>query len=479
MTEQTINDVEQRFLNLRKEFTEQQWTNPELISEKVDELTKTDVPLAYRLMQRLKNIQPGTKSKKQLNYLKSLMLRDFPHLMASSSTDGSAADKVKAGAHIAVEKLKLKAKTANWKSIATPLSIFVLIPFFVFAVYQIMWASDRYESRTQLIIKQPDGMSTLDPAMALLSGFGGAPMSNDNELVKAFILSADMIEYLQSTLNLRDHYSDTQWDFFSRLSDDASKEDLHEYFGKIINIEIDETSSLITISVQGFEPDFSQKLARTIVERAEWYINEIGHALAKEQMAFVLNEHQMVEKRLQSAKSQLLTFQRKHDLLDPEAEGMAFQQITYQLEGEIASTQAQLAALLTGMSEKAPQVMRLRAQLNSLEGELAAQRARLSSGKGDVSNDGSSVGELLAKFSDLKIDMELALKAYASSQVSLEKSRIEAYRQLKYLVIIESPTLPEDAKYPEVFYNLALFLAVLLMLFVIGRIISATVNELR
>jgi capsular polysaccharide transport system permease protein len=90
-----------------------------------------------------------------------------------------------------------------------------------------------------------------------------------------------------------------------------------------------------------------------------------------------------------------------------------------------------------------------------------------------------SVSQILAKFSDYKINMELALQAYTSSQVSLEKSRIEAYRQLKYLVTVESPTNPQDAKYPEVLYNISLFLVVTLMIFGIGRIIIATVTELR
>jgi capsular polysaccharide transport system permease protein len=90
-----------------------------------------------------------------------------------------------------------------------------------------------------------------------------------------------------------------------------------------------------------------------------------------------------------------------------------------------------------------------------------------------------SVSQILAKFSDYEINIELALQAYTFSQVSLEKSRIEAYRQLKYLVTVESPTNPQDAKYPEVMYNISLFLVVILMLYGIGRIVIATVSELR
>jgi capsular polysaccharide transport system permease protein len=71
------------------------------------------------------------------------------------------------------------------------------------------------------------------------------------------------------------------------------------------------------------------------------------------------------------------------------------------------------------------------------------------------------------------------MQAYAASQISLEKSRIEAYRQLKFLVVVESPTLAEQARYPDVIYNLTLFLVVMMMIFGIGKIIFATAKELR
>ncbi|MDC0603144.1 lipopolysaccharide biosynthesis protein [Aliiglaciecola sp.] len=477
MTQESINQIELRLLDLRKQYSEVQWRDHAMLQMKVDELESFDLPLAYRLMQRVKNLHPSADSMQRLSELKTAMQRDHPEIMKSHSTGNRVVSGVKSNAKQALMSIRQKATVDNGKALLKPFTFIVIFPFLLFAIYQVLWASDRYESRTQLIIKQPDGMQTLDPAMALLSGFGGTPSSNDNELVKAFILSNDMIGHLDSKLNIVEHYAKKEWDVFSRLDNDATIEDIHAYFSDMVSIEIDAISGLITISVQGFTPDFARNVALAIVERAEWYINEIGHDLAKEQLAFVINEHKMVEKRLQNAKSALLNFQREYDLLDPEAEGMAFQQITYQLEGSIASTQAKLAALLTGMSEKAPQVMRLRAELDSLEGELAAQRARLSdSSKGE---GGKSVGEILAKFSDYKIDMELALKAYTASQVSLEKSRIEAYRQLKYLVTVETATLAQDAKYPEVTYNLILLLVVLCMLFIIGRIVSATVNELR
>ena len=327
-------------------------------------------------------------------------------------------------------------------------------------------------------------MSTLDPAMALMTGFGISGGNSDIELVKAFIYSNDMLDYLDETINIEKHYSANEHDIFSRLARDASKEALFNFFLKMVTVELDEKSQVISVFVQAYNPDFAHLMSQSIVAHAEWYINEIGHNLAKKQLEFVKLEHSLIEQRLQKSKNDLLAFQRRHDLLDPEAEGVALQRITYELEGEIAAKSTELSALKSSMSENAPQVIQVRIQLEGMIKQLEQERSRLTNEKFEddtLPKDERhlSVSQILAKFSDYKINMELALQAYASSQVSLEKSRIEAYRQLIYLVTVESPTKPEEAKYPKIIYNSGLFLAILLMIFGIGRIIMATVAELR
>ncbi len=365
-----------------------------------------------------------------------------------------------------------------------PLISFVAIPVLLFSFYQGLIASDRYVSQAKLIVKEPDSSSTLDPSMALLSGFGVGSSSSDTELVKAYINSNDMLEYLQETMNIEAHYASDDFDVFSRLESNASRETLRRFFEKHVSVVIDEKSQVLQIGVQAFEPEIAYSINSAIVQRAEWYINEIGHKLAKEQLQFVQQEHQVVDDRLRETKAELLAFQRRHSLLDPQAEGMAFQQITYTLEAEIAAKRTQLRLLRSSMSENAPMVVQAQTELASLEDQLLNERARLTqqdNGNPSLPKDEQnlSVSEVLAKFGEYKIDMELALNAYAASQVSLEKSRIEAYRQLKYLVTVEAPTVPEEAVHPERLYNISLFLAVNLMLFGIGRILLATVRELR
>tara|TARA_R110002126_G_scaffold76129_4_gene190400 strand:- start:518 stop:1390 length:873 start_codon:yes stop_codon:yes gene_type:complete len=290
-----------------------------------------------------------------------------------------------------------------------------------------------------------------------------------------------MLNYLQQHSNLKAHYQE-YGDIFTGLSSNASSEDLLSYYIDHTTVEIDEDSGVLKILAQGFTPEFANTLTQTIVNRAEWYINSIGHQLADAQLKFIRLEHAKVEQRLRDAQKNTLAFQQKNNLLDPEAEGMALQQITYGLEGQIATKSAELKGLRSTMTEKAPQVVMLASELSALKTQLELERDRLSTQQGtnsNIKNNGTSVSEVLAQFSDLKIELELALKGYTSSEVSLDKARIEAYRQLKYLVVVESATLPQNNKYPATLYNILLFAVLQLMLFGIGKIVLATVKELR
>jgi capsular polysaccharide transport system permease protein len=484
MTQQAQLKLEERFSAFKASISSEYWSDAHFLLKKVEELETSDITLAFRLMQRVKNLNPTELNKKKLSELKNRALQAVPELSTLSSNEPKGKMNLRNNAQSFKKRINGVIVDPKLAKFRHPFMIFVLLPFILFSFYQVILASPRYESQAKLIVKEPDGMATLDPAMAIMAGFGVGASNLDTELVKAFIDSNDMLIYLEERLEISKHYSNSQYDFISRLNDDASRESLLSYYLDRVRIELDEKSQVISVFVQAFEPEFANMMSKAIVERAEWYINEVGHNLAKAQLEFVKLERQLIEKRLQKAKTELLAFQRRHDLLDPQAEGIALQQITYQLEGQVAVKQTELIGLRNSMSENAPQVIQAKSQLNSMLQQLEKERSRLTSEKADSDNlpqeeQNLSVSQILAKFSDYKINMELALQAYTSSQVSLEKSRIEAYRQLKYLVTVESPTNPQDAKYPEVLYNISLFLVVTLMIFGIGRIIIATVTELR
>ncbi|MBD1389818.1 lipopolysaccharide biosynthesis protein [Neiella sp. HB171785] len=480
--------IDAKFQQLRSQLTTEQWVDSSYLVDRANELRIQDIALAFRIAQRARNLAPENQ---EIQEVFAELRREFNSAYPSAARTKSRTSSVRrASGKIKGLLTKAPEKTVEkWQAIPdrfrTPLFLTVVLPLFVFSFYQLIWASSRYESQSQVIVKQPDAASLVDPAMAFLTGMGVSSSGTDSLLVEKFVYSTDLLNYLDEQLALRSHYSDSSIDFFSRLHSWNSKEDFLNYYKKHVSVEVDSLSSIITIRTQAFSPEYSNALNEMIVKRAEWYINSVGHFMAKEQMAFMQKEHEVVEEKLHKAQSRLLNFQEQYNLLDPTAEGMARQEITYSIEGQLSIKQAELKALQLVMSDSAPEVLAAQREINALQEQLKIERNRLSPNKKiDVVTSGDervtqlSVGEILASYSDLKVAMELALQAYTSSLVSLEKSRIEAYRQLQYLVTVESSTTPDDAKYPRVTYNIALFAVVLLMLFGIGSIIRATIKEL-
>jgi capsular polysaccharide transport system permease protein len=495
MTQSAVQTLEEKITEYQATLKPGQWRNAEFLITEVNKYEANDLALAHRLLQRIRILRPeDAVIIKRENVIANKLALDKPDMMMSSSKEqqetNPKADDMESGLNILKNKVLAK---FNRQFFLSPFFLLVILPVLCFAFYQVVWASPRFVSQTQLIIKQPDSAATLDPKLALLSGFGGGGGGgSDTELVKAYIYSNDMYRYLNDKIKIVEHFSHSDFDVFSRLSSTASIEDKIEYYKQHLTVEINDKSSIVSIYVQGFEPVFALAMTQAIVERAEWYINEIGHRLAKEQLSFVQNEHKLVEKNLQEKKSSLLAFQRRYNLLNPEAEGLALQQITYELEGQIAAKKAELRTLMNSMSDNAPLVLQAKEQLDSLNAQLRDERSRLTKALPDnnqsgresyiePSNQDSGLGvnEVMSRFTGYKMDMEFALQAYGSSQVSLEKSRIEAYRQLKFLMVVETPTLAQEAKYPRAFYNIALLSVILLLVYGIGKIVLATIKELQ
>ena len=354
--------------------------------------------------------------------------------------------------------------------------LLVIVPWLLYAAYLTLIAAPKYESTSQLVVKSADGANSFDPSSMLMSGVTGVASANDSQLVVAFVQSADMLHYLDETIGLREHYTSSAGDFISRLASNHSEEDFLEYYLANTEVVIDSNTSVIELSARAYDPAYAQLISETIVKRAEQFINEISNNLAKSRLAFAQSEHDIVEEKLQNAKLALISFQTKYNVLDPNAEGVAIQQIAFSLEATLAQKEAELNTLKSIMSDSAPEIISLKRQIKALEEQISSQKTKIS----DAQNGEAklSINQLMAQYSNLQVQAELAMQAYGSSLMTLENARVDTYQQIQHLVTIESPTLPDSAAYPKTVYNLVLIGVMLIMAFIAGRIIIATIKEL-
>ncbi|WP_394174902.1 hypothetical protein [Thalassotalea litorea] len=472
MSQTDIDNLEQRFNALESAWTQEQWQDADFLREEALKLEETDLELAYRIMQRAHNLRPvGPVIKNKLQEYRQLLMEEESPILILSSADNQAEESLIDNT-IEKHRQPWHQRLVFW--LRQPFTLFVVLPWIVIATYFLLWASPRFESHAQVIIRKPNAQLG-DNASAPLLGNRAGTAAGDTQLISAFILSRDMLNHLQSELSLFEHYTSNQRDVISRLSGAASNDQFLSYYQRHIVVDVDEASSVVSIKSQAYSGAYAQQLNQQIIAKSEDYINSIGQSLARKRLTFIEAEHRLIEDRLRKAKTDLLRFQQKYRLFDPQQEAQAVQQIAFKLEEVLSDKKTQLLALREYMQDSSPKIRSLQREINALEKQLMSEKQRLISQKGQQD---ISFGEVLARYSAFQIKVDLAMQAYTSSLVSLERSRIEAYRQLQYMVVVESPTLPEDNTYPDKLYSLSLAAVVLIILFGIGKILIATIREL-
>lgn len=348
----------------------------------------------------------------------------------------------------------------------------LVVPVGLALAYYLFLSADRYVSESIVTVRQATQEQSALPGTALLLAGINPPSREDTLYLRQYVHSLGLLQRLDAKLNLRAHYEAEKLDPFYRLYDDASQEWFHEYYRNRVEVLFDEVASLLTIRVQGFDPEFAQQLNKEILDESERFVNAFSQRIAREQMTFAEAELERAAKRLQEAKGEVLAFQTKNRLLDPTAQAQAAGALTAELQAALARQEAELRNLRSYLNENSFQVQALRNQVDALRKQLEAERQRATVGTG-----GGRLNEQAAQFQDLLLQAGFAEDAYKLALSAVESARIDATRKQKSLVVIEPPAKPELAVYPRRIYNLVTLFVVCCLLYGVARLAVATIRD--
>ena len=134
-----------------------------------------------------------------------------------------------------------------------PLSIAVcvLLPTLITALFYLFIASDRFVSEARFAVRSNDSQAI--DAVGMITGLPSSQIVSDSYIVADYVNSRDMVSELLRRLPLRSIYADG--DFFSRVGDGITLEELIEYWQKHIDVYYDSTKNTISVEVQAFTPD--------------------------------------------------------------------------------------------------------------------------------------------------------------------------------------------------------------------------------
>jgi capsular polysaccharide transport system permease protein len=351
--------------------------------------------------------------------------------------------------------------------------VMIVVPFVLAVVYYALFAAGRYVSESAVTVRQSNDTATSAiPGMALLLTGADPPSRQDALYLQRYILSEDLMLRLDGKLGLRRHYEGEHLDLLFRLFHSTSKERFLDYYRSRIDVAYDDPSSVLTVSVEAFDPAFAQALNREILAASEKFVNDVSHEMADEQLNFALRELRRNYDKLQAAKSAVLAFQTAHKLLNPINQAQADGGIDADLAIALSKAQVELNASLSYLQEGSPQVATLRNQIAAIKSQIASNRERSVDGPAP-----DRLNNLASQFQDLAMQATFAQDVYKLSLTAVESARVESTRKLKTVVVIEPPALAETPLYPRRLYNLLTLLTVSALLYALTRLIVATVRD--
>lgn len=337
--------------------------------------------------------------------------------------------------------MKLKFVTALFKN--KLLLITTVIPTALAIVYFGLIASDVYISESRFVVRSPE-RQTASPLGLILKGAGFSKAQDDSYTVQDYVLSRDALKALNDELKIKEAYSSSKVDLFSRFAGldwDNSLEAFHQYYQKKVNVQLDSSSSITTLTVRAFTSEAAQRINQRLVELAENLVNKLNERGRQDMIRFASDEVADAQTKAKAAALALSQYRNAKGVIDPEKQSAIPLQQVAKLQDELVATKAQIMQL-ERLAKDNPQIPVLRQRIGLLESEIDAETKRIAGGE-------KSLAGKAAEFQRLALEKEFSDKVLASAMSTLEQAKNEAQRKQLYLERIIQPNQPDEAMEPK------------------------------
>lgn len=351
------------------------------------------------------------------------------------------------------------------------LLVVVGIPTLVATIYFGLFASDIYVSESRFAIRSAKSGSSTTGLAAILSSSVVSGGGQDTSVVADYTHSQDMLKRVSEKLDIARHYTSTDVDILSRLDDDATQEEILDYFKEHVVMMRDTSSDVLTLKVRAFEPRIAQQLSELVIELNEELVNTLSSRIEEDALQTARDEVQRASEKVHEASSQITRFQNDNSSLNPAAESSAILGMVTGIETKLIEARAELSEKLAYMRESSPDVITLKNRVNALSRQLRLEKGRV------VGGDGGQMNNLIESYQPLMLDQEMAQQQYASALTSLEVARIEAQRKKQYLITFIQPNLPDQALEPRRFSEIMTVMVFSFLLYLIGGLMWSALKD--
>ncbi|MGR3484431.1 MAG: sugar transporter [Paracoccaceae bacterium] len=328
-------------------------------------------------------------------------------------------------------------------------ALMVLLPLAAVGWYMFERAVDQYGSVAGFTVRS-DEASSAGMLSGLAAGLGGSSSTQiDTDILFEFIQSRSLVDAIDARFDLRAHYAAPhEVDPIFALAPDATTEQLVSYWSRVVSVAYEQSSGLMEMRVQAFDPVTAQAIAQAILDESQALINALNDQARADTIRYAEIDLEEARQRLREAREALILFRTRTQIVDPETDLQGRLGVVNSLQQQLAQALIEQDLLLEQTTRDDPRRVQARRTIEVIRARIAEERNAVSSGDAAAAG-GDAYPQLLAEYEGLQVDREFAEAGYRAALTARDQARNAATRQTRYLASYVQPTLSQVAQYPS------------------------------
>jgi capsular polysaccharide transport system permease protein len=320
----------------------------------------------------------------------------------------------------------------------------LVLPNTLSLLYYGYFASDQYESETRFTVRSSTPALGKDQ-LAKVTGMPAAKIAQDTQIVLNFIKSREILDILRDrSIDLKRIFGNDAIDYWSRLPDDATSEELREYWDSMVTTTVSPSSGIVAVSVRAFSPEDAASLVEEIVKASEVVVNQVNDRIWKDVIATAEANLENAKLQLGNARKTVAEARNREGVLSVDGSSEIISTLIVTIETERLKLQQQYDSQVSIVSPDSPQMRVLQREIQSKEQQIADLKGQLA-GTGKERN----LADVSLDLSQLELAQSLAEQQFSSSVRTAEQVRFISRQQLLYLDSFLTPRIPDEALYPR------------------------------
>jgi capsular polysaccharide transport system permease protein len=357
---------------------------------------------------------------------------------------------------------------AALKQLCRRLGLFVAVPTTCAAIYYGAIASPVYATYSEFVIQKPE------PAAGSQSTQNNSLSGNQDAIsVQGFMMSRAAFEAMDQMERFREHFSDPSVDFLQRLPKDASSEQAYRAFQRHVDVAFDPMEGVLRMRVEAMDPQVSRDISLTLISLAEEHLDRMTEHLRHDQVESAILARDRAEADVEEIQNLLIQRQEEFSVLSGDLEMGIIQEQISKLESELTDAMMEHQELMFNLRPNQARIDNVESRIALLQESIDQKRSRIA----QANKSGVSIARAQSELTILEAELASRQEVKKESILALERARIEASRQARYLSLGVEPTLPGSPEGPRPLISTLKAFAVFLGLYLFCSLTISLIRE--